>query len=89
MHFLKLYVLNLNNALFSKKFSLVIGNPPFVTMYGKRSRNMTEEKRAYYNTFDFVQWSRIGYSYSNWSMGVHEKRYNLDQFLNTKYYIQT
>ena len=41
-----------------------------------------------YNTFDFVQWSRIGYSYSNWSMGVHEKRYNLDQFLNTKYYIQ-
>lgn len=24
-------------------------------MYGKRSRNMTEEKRAFYNTFDFVQ----------------------------------
>lgn len=41
--------------LFAQKFSLVIGNPPFVTMYGKRSRNMTEEKRAYYNTFDFVQ----------------------------------
>ena len=41
--------------LFSKDFSLVIGNPPFVTMYGKRSRNMTEEKRKYYNTFDFVQ----------------------------------
>lgn len=41
--------------VFSKKFSLVIGNPPFVTMYGKQSRNMTEEKRSYYNTFDFVQ----------------------------------
>ena len=41
--------------IFSKKFSLIIGNPPFVTMYGKRSRNMTEEKRTYYNTFDFVQ----------------------------------
>lgn len=40
---------------FNKQFSLVIGNPPFVTMYGKRSRNMTEAKRAYYNTFDFVQ----------------------------------
>lgn len=36
-------------------FSTVIGNPPYVTMYGKRSRNMTEEKRMFYNTFDFVQ----------------------------------
>lgn len=36
-------------------FSVIIGNPPFVTMYGKRSRNMTEEKRTYYNTFNFVQ----------------------------------
>ncbi len=41
-----------------------------------------------YNVFDFVQWSRVGYSYRNWSMGVHEKRYNLDEFLNIKYYIQ-
>ena len=41
--------------LFDEKFSLIIGNPPFITMYGKRSRNMTEEKRAYFNTFDFVQ----------------------------------
>ena len=40
---------------FEEKFSLIIGNPPFVTLYGKRSRNMNEEKRAYYNTFDFVQ----------------------------------
>ena len=59
--FFKLNKLNLTSFdftqrdVFSKKFSLVIGNPPFITMYGKRSRNMTEEKRAYFNTFDFVQ----------------------------------
>ncbi len=40
---------------FSESFNLIIGNPPYVTMYGKMSRNMNEEKRAYYNTFDFVQ----------------------------------
>lgn len=41
--------------IFKNEFSVVIGNPPFVTFYGKRSRNMNEEKRAYFNTFDFVQ----------------------------------
>lgn len=41
--------------IFAKEYFLVIGNPPFITMYGKRSRNMTEQKRAYFNTFDFVQ----------------------------------
>ncbi len=41
-----------------------------------------------YDLFDFINWSRISYSYKNWSMGVHEKRYNLDEFLNVKYYIQ-
>lgn len=40
------------------------------------------------NLAEFNNWSRIGYSYGNWSMGVHEKRYNLDEFLNIKYYIQ-
>lgn len=44
-----------NKRKMDKSFSVIIGNPPFVTMYGKRSRNMTEDKRAYYNTFDFVQ----------------------------------
>lgn len=43
-----------NKAFINNEYSLIIGNPPFVTMYGKRSRNMTEEKRAYFNTFDFV-----------------------------------
>lgn len=36
------------------KYDLVIGNPPYVTFYGKRSRNMTEEKRKKFNSFDFV-----------------------------------
>lgn len=40
------------------------------------------------NLQEFNNWSRVGYSYGNWSMGVHEKRYNLDEFLNIKYYIQ-
>ncbi len=53
--------------IFLKEYSLVIGNPPFVTMYGKRSRNMTEEKRAYFNTFDFVQ-NKTGNNKFNISM---------------------
>lgn len=44
----------IDKTLINDKYSVIIGNPPFVTMYGKRSRNMTEEKRAYFNTFDFV-----------------------------------
>lgn len=43
-----------NKDVLNEKFDLVIGNPPFVTMYGKRSRNMTEEKRNIYNKFNFV-----------------------------------
>lgn len=52
----KLYNIDfIKKDCFSEKFSFVIGNPPFVTMYGKMSRNMSEEKRAYFNTFDFVK----------------------------------
>ncbi len=37
------------------QFDLIIGNPPYITMYGKRSRTMTSEKRIYYNQhYDFV-----------------------------------
>jgi type I restriction-modification system DNA methylase subunit len=44
------------NGKFKNGFDLVLSNPPYVTMYGRRSRNMTEEKRTYYNTnYDFVQ----------------------------------
>lgn len=53
----RLHISNINfvqKNSFDTSFSIVIGNPPFVTMYGKRSRNMTEEKRSYFNTFDFV-----------------------------------
>lgn len=52
----KLSITNEDFCYYSKenKYNLVISNPPYVTMYGRRSRNMTEEKRAYFNTFDFV-----------------------------------
>lgn len=53
--------------IFKQEYSVIVGNPPFVTMYGKRSRNMTEEKRAYFNTFDFVQ-NKTGNNKFNISM---------------------
>ncbi len=39
-----------------------------------------------YESQDFIDKSAISYQ-GNWSMGVHEKRYNLETFLNVKYYI--
>lgn len=40
---------------FKDGFDYVISNPPYVTMYGRRSRNMTEDKREYFNiNYDFV-----------------------------------
>ncbi len=36
----------------------------------------------------FIQnWTRSSYTSGNWSMGIDEKRYNLDAFLNVKYYL--
>lgn len=35
---------------------------------------------------DFINWSTISYN-GSWSMGVHEKRIHLDEFLGIKYYI--
>lgn len=35
---------------------------------------------------DLINWSRINYN-NSWSMGVHEKRYNLDTLLGVKYYL--
>ena len=40
-----------------------------------------------FDTKDLIDWSRISYSYGNWSMGVHEKRMNLDTLLGVKYYL--
>lgn len=67
-------------------FSIIIGNPPFVTMYGKRSRNMTEEKRAYFNTFDFVQ-NKKGNNKFNTSMFFVENGLKLLENNGTLSYI--
>ncbi len=40
-----------------------------------------------YQAQNFLDRSRIPYTYHNWSMGVHNRRYNLETFLGTKYYI--
>lgn len=40
-----------------------------------------------FSTQDFLDRSRIPYSYKNWSMGVHNNRNNLEGFLGVKYYI--
>lgn len=36
---------------------------------------------------DFIDWSRISYGWRGWSMGMHEKRADLDTFTNIKYYL--
>ena len=51
---LKIYNYDFCDKNINNKYDVIIGNPPFVTLYGRRSRNMTEEKRAYFNTFKFV-----------------------------------
>ncbi len=40
-----------------------------------------------YQTQNFLDRSRIPYTYHNWSMGIHNRRYNLETFLGTKYYL--
>lgn len=40
-----------------------------------------------YGAQNFLDRSRIPYSYHNWSMGVHNRRYNLETFLGVKYYL--
>ena len=36
---------------------------------------------------DFLDRSKIPYTYQNWSMGIHNHRENLETFLSTKYYL--
>lgn len=38
-------------------------------------------------TQDFNNYAHMNYNYMGWSMGAHEKRYNLDLFLGVKYYV--
>ncbi len=40
-----------------------------------------------FHVSDFNAWSHMNYNYRGWSMGYHEKRYNLDTFLGIKYYV--
>lgn len=40
-----------------------------------------------FELMDFNYWSKINYNYLGWSLGVHEKRPLLDQFLDIKYYV--
>ncbi len=40
-----------------------------------------------YGTQNFLDRSRIPYSYRNWSMGIHNRRNTLETFLGTKYYL--
>lgn len=51
---LKIYNYDFCDKKIKNKYDVIIGNPPFVTLYGRRSRNMTEKKRSYFNTFKFV-----------------------------------
>ena len=39
------------------------------------------------NIKDFLNWTRMLYWRDTWTMGAHEKKVNLDQFLSVKYYI--
>lgn len=40
-----------------------------------------------FNAQDFLDWSRIPYTYHNWSMGAHQRRVNMETFLGVKYYL--
>lgn len=39
------------------------------------------------NAQDFLNWSRVPYTYTNWSMGAHNRRADMETFLGVKYYI--
>ena len=40
-----------------------------------------------FKLMDFNSFSHVNYNHEGWSMGIQEKRYNLDTFLGVKYYI--
>lgn len=55
-------------------------------MYGSRGVG-TFHSVYNYNLDEFLNWSQLTYGYGGWSMGVHEKRIYLDEFLGIKYYV--
>jgi len=47
--------IKINSTLESNKFDYIVGNPPYVTLYGRRDMKKTEELRNYYiDNYDFV-----------------------------------
>lgn len=40
-----------------------------------------------FNAQDFIDWSNLGYTSGNWSMGEHNRRSNVETFLGVKYYM--
>lgn len=63
----------------SNNLAMILGSPGVGTFHSTFN----------YNLNDFLNWSTVKYSVSekSWSMGIHEKRVNLDEFIGTKYYI--
>lgn len=40
-----------------------------------------------FNAQDFIDWSNMGYTSGNWSMGEHNRRSGIETFLGVKYYM--
>lgn len=63
----------------SNNLAMILGSPGVGTFHSTFNYNLNE----------FLDWSTVKYqvSESSWSMGIHEKRINLDEFVGIKYYI--
>ena len=60
----------------NNNFAMMMGTPGVGTFHSIYDTNLD----------DFLSWSDVKYN-GSWSMGIHEKRINLDEFLGIKYYI--
>lgn len=60
----------------NNNFAMMMGTPGIGTFHSVYNTNLD----------DFLSWSDVKYN-GSWSMGVHEKKANLDEFLGIKYYI--
>jgi uncharacterized membrane protein YfhO len=72
---------------FFRVYNLNAGESSNIAM--KLGYNGLTAFHSLYNFYlmEFNEWSHMNYNHNGWSMGYHEKRYNLDLFLNVKYYI--